>query len=91
VALSCIQDASVLALHVQSRAAVTFTERLPPSWAIVVVGAATVVWHRTPSGPTTVSTAVEPPQVAENAAATRAKSVADSRTTGGAAWRNENG
>jgi hypothetical protein len=70
VALSCIQGDSLDAVHVQSRAAVTLTGTAPPSALTLVDCAETLVWQRTPSGPTTSVTAVDPPHAeATNATA----------------------
>jgi hypothetical protein len=45
------------------------TLTVPPSGGTGADGPANVVWHLTPSGPTSVSTAVSPPHVAAAAAA----------------------
>jgi hypothetical protein len=69
VAFNCIQDASLVAVQVQSRAAVIVTLTAPPPGGTGADGQPNVVWHRTPSGPTNVSTAVSPPHVDAAAAA----------------------
>jgi hypothetical protein len=69
VALSCIQGASLVAVHVQSRAADTVTATLPPSAGTFVGWPLAVVWQRAASGPTMLVSVVDPPQEYEARAA----------------------
>jgi len=69
VAFTCIHDASLAAVHVQSRDAVMLTLTVAPPGGTGADGPPSVVWHLTPSGPTNVSTVVSPPQEAAVAAA----------------------